>query len=435
MKAQINGFPELLPEEQILMNTRIDKSKKTYESYWYVPLETSVVENMDILLAKWSDDKELYWVKRHLNVSEEDAEKKTKMWLHFDLTIPFARYVTNNFNELSFPFKRYQIQKCWRWERPQLWRYREFLQADVDVVWNEKLPLHFDAEVLEIAIKNLNLIIPNQFEMFFNNRKFFDWLCNHYNISTDDKKEFVKIIDKLDKIGKEKCLKELEEIWIPSELNNFMVESNNLELDIEKIKSKFWKYLDNEIIKEAIWDVEMLINNLDPNILNLIRFNLNLARWLDYYTWSIFEWRLIDFPSLSICWWWRYENLTKTIWNKKLPWVWISLWMTRIFWLLEHLKKIDIQKKSNSNLLIWWFSEIKRVYCNNIANMLRDNWINSEVYHNLEDKPSKQIKYALWKWIDKILFVWDNDELSIKDLIIWEQSEIRLDELIKSLNK
>lgn len=435
MKSQINWFPELLPEEQILMNNWIDISKNKFESYWYVPLETSVVENMDVLLAKWSDDKELYWVKRHLNIQEEDVDKKTKIWLHFDLTIPFARYVSSHFNDLSFPFKRYQIQKCWRWERPQLGRYREFLQVDVDVVWNEKLPLHFDAEVLEISIKILNSMIPNQFEMFFNNRKFFDWLCDYYNISEDGKKEFVKTIDKLDKIWESVCLEQLRNLSIPDELSQFMMESNSIELDINKIKLKFWKYIDNIIIQEAISDVEILIQNIDKKLIDLIKFKLNLARWLDYYTWSIFEWRLIDFPSLSICGWWRYENLTNTIWNKKLPWVGISLWMTRIFWLLEHLKKIDIKKKSNSALLIWWFSEIKRVYCNNIANTLRDSWINSEVYHNLQDKPSKQIKYAIWKGIEKMLFVWDNDELHLKDLNIGEQKDIDMQNLIDILHK
>jgi len=271
--------------------------------------------------------------------------------------------------------------------------------------------------------------------MLFNNRKFFDWLCAYYNISEERKKEFVKIIDKLDKIWESACLEQLRNLSIPDELSQFMMESNSIELDINQIKSKFWKYLNNVIIQEAVLDVEILIQNIDKKLIDLIKFKLNLARWLDYYTWSIFEWRLIDFPSLSICWWWRYENLTNTIWNKKLPWVGISLWMTRIFWLLEHLNKIDIQKKSNSDILIWWFSEIKRVYCNNIANILRDSWINSEVYHNLQDKPSKQIKYALWKWIEKMLFVWDNDELHLKDLNIGEQKDIDIQNLIDILHK
>ncbi len=432
MKAFINGFPELLPEEQIIMNSRIEDSKKIFENYWYVSLETSVVENMDILLAKWSDDKEIYWVKRHSNTDEKAwNDKDTKMWLHFDLTIPFARYVTNHFNDLSFPFKRYQTQKCRRWERPQLWRYREFLQSDIDVVWNEELPLYFDAEVLEIAIKALNKIVPDQFEMFFNNRKIFDWLCNFYWLSDETKKQLIKTIDKLDKIWVESCIQELTNLNVPKELSEFLTSTNWIWLDIDEIKKMFSKYLDNDIIKEAVNEIEILIKNLDPSASKVIQLKLNLARWLDYYTWSIFEWRLIDYPWLSICWGWRYENLTNTIWNKKLPGVGISLWLSRMFWLLEHLKKIEINKKSNTRILIWWFSEVKRSTWNQIANTLRTNNINTEVYHNFEHKPTKQIKYAINKWINDIVFIWDDDTFDLKNLTTWEQINISIEKLIE----
>lgn len=428
MKANINWFPELLPQEQLIIDSWVEKSKKTYKNYWYVPLETSVVEDMKVLLAKGSDDKEIYGLKRFSDVWEKN---ESKMWLHFDLTIPFARYVINNFNDLTFPFKRYQIQKCWRWERPQLWRYREFLQSDIDVVWNWELPLHFDAEVLEIAIKTLNEIIPNKFEIFFNNRKIFDWLCDYYWIDEISKKSLVKTIDKVDKVWKEACMQELNELWIPKELADFLLVNEWIDLDINNIRNYFSPYLSNPIIINAINEIESLVNNLvDPSIISVVKFKVNLARWLDYYTWSIFEWRLLDFPSLSICWWWRYENLTNTIWNKKLPWVWISLWLTRIFWILDHLWQIHYNKPNNTDVIIWGFSGLQRKVANEIANLLRENDIDTEIYHDFEHKPTKQIKYATGKWINKIVFIWDNDELKLKDLVLWVQTDIDIDWLI-----
>lgn len=427
MKASVNWFPELLPQEQLVMDSWVNHAKKTYKNYWYVPLETSVVEDMKVLLAKWSDDKEIYWLKRFSDVSEKS---ESKMWLHFDLTIPFARYVVNNFNDLTFPFKRYQIQKCWRWERPQLWRYREFLQSDIDVVWNWELPLHFDAEVLEIAVKTLNEIIPNKFEIFFNNRKIFDWLCNYYWIGDIFKKDLVKTIDKVEKIWKEACLKELNELWIPKELSDFLLANEWIDLDINNIRNFFSQYLSNPIIIEAINEIESLISNLDSSIFSVIKFKVNLARWLDYYTWSIFEWRLLDFPSLSICWWWRYENLTNTIWNKKLPWVWISLWLTRIFGILDHLWQINVNQSSNTDVIIWGFSELQRKMANKIANILRENNLDTEIYHDFGHKPTKQIKYATSKWINNILFISEDDSLKIKDLVTWIQKDIDIDWLI-----
>lgn len=433
MKTTINWFPELLPEWQILMDSWVDNIKKNNEYYWYVPLETSVVENMDILMAKWSDDKEIYWVKRFFDSKDW---KDAKLWLHFDLTIPFARYVVNNFNDLTFPFKRYQTQKCWRWERPQLWRYREFLQSDIDVVWNEELPIFFDAEVLEIAIRSLNTIIPWKFEIFFNNRKIFDWLCNYYSISDDIKWEFIKIIDKIDKIWIEECKKELTALWcIPSELIDFFMDLNVLDLDINIIKDRFDKYSDNEQIKIALNEIEIIINNLSPKVLELVKFKVNLARWLNYYTWSIFEWRLKNYPSLSICWWWRYENLTNTIGKKKLPWVWISLWLSRIYWLLEHLNDLGVIKRTNTDVLIWWFSELQRNYANGIANILRWNNINVEIYHDLNHKPSRQIKYANDKWINRMVFIWENDELSVKNLLTREQIQTTIDNILNLFSK
>lgn len=425
MKSSINGFPELLPEEQILMNSWVEGAKHTYESYGYVPIETCAVESVETLLAKWSDDKEIYWISRYVDVWEQEfSSPETKAWLHFDLTIPFARYTSTHFNNITFPFKRYQIQKCWRGERPQLGRYREFLQSDIDVIWNGALPLHFDSEVLEIAIKALNGIVRNQYEIFFNNRKIFDWLCDFYGISEDKKTEMVKTVDKLDKIWKEACKELLIWLEIPNDLIDFLVSTETAPLDIDEIKRIFNPYNQNSKIQEALQEIEDFIWWLSEESKEVVRLKINLARWLNYYTWSIFEWRLKDYPSLSICGGWRYENLVDTIWWKKLPGVWISLWMTRIFWILEHLKRISATKKTNTQVLIGWFNEVQRTTANKTANILRGDWVNTEVYHDFSHKPSKQIKYALSKWINHILFISEDETLSLKKLDTWEQTSI-----------
>src|ERR1700754_1642045 len=193
----ISGFPEWLPPQRMIEKRFLDKIKSVFELYGYAPLETRAVEPLDQLLRKGETSKEVY-VLRRLQESA-DSSGEDNLGLHFDLTVPFARYVLENSGKLNFPFRRYQIQKVWRGERPQEGRYREFLQADIDIVDRDTLPPHYEAEIpLVIGDALRSLPIP-PVKIMVNNRK----LCEGFyrGLGLEDPEEILRIVDKLDKIG------------------------------------------------------------------------------------------------------------------------------------------------------------------------------------------------------------------------------------------
>src|SRR5689334_11687280 len=201
----LSGFPEWLPDGRIIEQHVLDVLRRTFELYGFAPLETRAVEPLDQLLRKGETSKEVYLLRR-LQGDSEDASDST-LGLHFDLTVPFARYVLENAGKLQFPFRRYQIQKCWRGERPQEGRYREFLQADIDIVDRDTLPTHYEAELpLIIADVLSGLPIP-PIRIQVNNRKVLQGFYRGLGIADPD--EAIRIVDKIDKIGPAAVAKEL----------------------------------------------------------------------------------------------------------------------------------------------------------------------------------------------------------------------------------
>ncbi len=435
MNSPINWFPELLPKEQLLMESWIDKVKNIYKLYWYIPIETASVESLDTLLTKWSDDKEIYGVGRYNDISSEENEhKKPKLGLHFDLTVPFARYTVDNFHNLTFPFKRYQIQKCRRWERPQMWRYREFLQTDIDVIGIETLPLHYDAEVLEMWVKALNTIIPDQFYIYINNRKLIDWICNFYHIDGSSKQLFLNIVDKLDKIWSEQCRQELERINIPTSVIDLFINNWDIDFDSQSLSKIFEIYQGDITINNAINEIQEIMSNVSNDISHCIKFKINMVRWLWYYTGTIFEWKLKTLWNISICWWGRYDNLTNMISWKRLPGVWFSLWLTRLFWLLNHLQQINTENLFNTQLMIWWYSESQRNTANNIANILRNNFISCEIIPNFNKKIWNQFKFSEKRGINNFLILNNGTDMYLKDLKNWDQIQVTMENLFNTLS-
>ena len=192
----VSGFPEWLPEGRIVEQAMIDQLRRSFESFGYAPMETRAMEPLEHLLAKGETSKEVYGVTR-LNQEEDDADPS--MGLHFDLTVPFARYVLENRGQLTFPFKRYQIQKVWRGERPQRGRYREFYQADIDVIGSEELPLHFDAEIPVLLNDVLGRLPIPQVNVHVNNRKLIEGF--YAGLGIEDVMGVLRVVDKLPKIG------------------------------------------------------------------------------------------------------------------------------------------------------------------------------------------------------------------------------------------
>src|SRR4051795_8625578 len=194
----LSGFPELLPEQRVVEQQVIDALRRTFELHGFAGIETRAVEPMDQLLRQGETSKEVYVLRR---LQETDAAADAGIGLHFDLTVPFARYVLENAGKLEFPFRRYQIQKAWRGERPQEGRYREFTQADIDVVMKDELPFHFDVEVARVMAEALSGLPLPPMRLRVNNRKLIEGF--YRGIGAPDPARVITIIDKLDKLPRD----------------------------------------------------------------------------------------------------------------------------------------------------------------------------------------------------------------------------------------
>src|SRR5215218_9244319 len=194
----LSGFPELLPEQRFVEQQVVDTLRRTFELHGFAGIETRAVEPMDQLLSKGETSKEVYVLRR---LQEDSPEGHAGIGLHFDLTVPFARYVVENAGKLEFPFRRYQIQKAWRGERPQEGRYREFTQADIDVVMKDELPFHFDVEVARVMAEALSALPLPPMRLRVNNRKLIEGF--YRGIGAADPALVITMIDKLDKLSQD----------------------------------------------------------------------------------------------------------------------------------------------------------------------------------------------------------------------------------------
>ncbi|RYG60619.1 MAG: histidine--tRNA ligase, partial [Alphaproteobacteria bacterium] len=330
MRTNISGFPEYTPSEQLAFDAITSKIRHVYESFGYVPLETAAVERIDTLTSKGIDSKEVYALRR-LNAQGDDGDKDIA--LRFDLTVPLARYVAQNYSSLTFPFRRYQCQPVWRGERAQKGRYRQFHQFDLDIIADGKLPLEADAEILAAANTALTAVLPQgtAFTMRINNRKLLTGLVEGAGYAGDDVYKAIKVIDDLEKVSAEEAVKRLTEI------NG----SANVQALLTHIKTTDFSTLTslNDMAQEGLTELQAVLatlNQLLPNSTTLVA-DLTIARGLDYYTGTVAETRLHAAPELgSICSGGRYDNLTASLSDRNLPGVGVSIGVSRLAaWLMD----------------------------------------------------------------------------------------------------
>lgn len=395
----VKGIPEWLPEQKSIENDWIRSIASTYEKHGYNPIETGAFEQLDVLSAKGEIDKEIYFV------SNRHSQSADKYGLHYDLTVPFARYVAQNYNSLVFPFKRYQIQKVWRGERPQRGRYREFYQCDIDVIDNETLHSFYDAEVLlagDLALEGLN--IP-KYQIGISNRKIYEGYL--VGIGLEEGIPILRVIDKIDKIGVEGVSKILRD--------DFSIPQSKIEkaLKLSSIKSDDLGFVDNiKSLNVSSPLLEAGVEELKETFSMLLEFkrknfliDLSFVRGFDYYTGVIFEGKFIDDPTYgSICSGGRYENLTGQYIKKKLPGVGFSIGLTRIFAKLKEENKLNPITKKIDNSIILRTNENDLNKVNQLARELRKRKYVVEVYPELK-KIDKLFKYAdkkgfKWVWIE-----------------------------------
>jgi histidyl-tRNA synthetase len=437
----ISWFEDKLPEYQLLEEKFKEIIRRNYSLSWFTPLDTPNIERVEVLTSKWADDNEIYWIKR-LKAEWKEAND-FEMWLRFDLTVPLARYVWKYEWEISFPFKRQQIARVYRWERPQKGRYREFYQADIDIIWNGKLPLFADVEILSTINNSLKELDFWEFVININNKKLLAGFLESLEI--ENIVETIWVIDKKDKVNREKLISMLEWInlwWIQIDSIFELIDFSKKKTESIDDVFKFFDWITNNMLDEWLEELEYIYDNL----LNLwvekknLIINPTISRGLNYYTWLVFETFISGAENMwSISSWWRYDDLCNHFSKNSFPGVWGSIGLSRLLSVLNELKKIQINKKTISDVLLLnlWNNILKENLA--LIKTLRDNWINSEIYLDSSVKFAKQIKYADNKKIPFVIIYWqyeiENDIVQIKNLSTWEQKEINISNIIKTIKK
>jgi len=413
----ISGFPEWLPEYRAVEQAWMDKIRAVFESYGYGSIDTPAVEELEVIAAKGEDvDKEIYVLERLQ--ADPDEKKSARLALHFDQTVPLARYVAQHFAELTFPFKRYQMQKVWRGERPQMGRMREFYQCDIDVINVDKLPIHFDAEVASVIYEALDSIDIGRVQLRISNRKILLGLMEALGI--EDPVPVTRFIDKLEKLGKKEIKHILiGEVGITPEQTDAILDLA-AEQDLSKIKPQ------NDMMAEGLEELQFVMEQLKHLPEHGARADLSIVRGLDYYTGTVYETQLLDVPEFtgSVCSGGRYDDLAGSYINKHLPGVGISIGFTRLFDVLRQSGKIQPGAKSPAQILVVLPSEEQRNVAAEAARTLRERGMNVELYH-APQKIGKQMGYAEKKGIP---YVWfppfeDGQDHEVKDMGKGEQSK------------
>ena len=381
------GFMELMPNEQILFEQIKQKIEKIYQKFGFLPLDTPILELSEVLLAKAGGETE----KQIYRFGKGD----TDISMRFDLTVPLAKYVAKNYGNLSFPFRRYQIGKVYRGERTQKGRFREFYQCDIDIIGDGELSIINDAELPSVIYNIFKELGFEDFTICINNRKILNGLFESLD-QKENATDILRIIDKIEKIGKEAVIEELQKIEVPSEAINKII--SFIEIDgttDEKIQKLNELNIKNESFEAGLKELAQVVKYVrifgipDENF----KVDLTIARGLDYYTGTVYETFLNQYRELgSVCSGGRYENLAEYYTDKQLPGVGISIGLTRLFYKLNELQLIKAEKKSISEVLVVPMIEDMTVPIK-IANSLRKNGINTEIFLN-DKKLKAKMKYA-----------------------------------------
>jgi histidyl-tRNA synthetase len=414
----ISGFPEWLPPQRMIEQYVLDKIRSTFELYGFAPLETRAVEPLDQLLSKGETSKEIYLLRRLQEGA--DSQGEDTLGLHFDLTVPFARFVLENAGKLQFPFRRYQIQKVWRGERPQEGRYREFLQADIDVVDRDTLPFHYDTEMpLVIGDVFRGLPIP-PVRIQVNNRKVSEGFYRGLGLADPD--QVLRTVDKLDKIGPEKVAALLVETAGASDAQAAAC------LELASISAPDASFVDavralgvrDALLDEGLEELVEVVESAAEHAPGLVVAELKIARGLDYYTGTVYETQLRGYERYgSICSGGRYDNLASSG-ADRYPGVGISIGVTRLLGLLFGRDALGVSRPVPTCVLIALPAEQQRRDCDRIANVLRARGIATEVSPTAA-KFGKQIRFAERRGIPYVWFPGDPD--SVKDIRSGEQVE------------
>ena len=414
--SSLSGFPEWLPEGRVVEQHVLDTARRVFELHGFAGLETRAVEPLEQMLRKGEIDKEVY-VLRRLHAAAEEADPG--LGLHFDLTVPFARYVLEHAGHLDFPFRRYQIQKVWRGERPQEGRFREFTQADIDVVGRDTLSFHHEVEMAVVMASVLaELPIPRAV-ICVSNRKLAEGFQR--GVGAEDPAAVLRIMDKLDKVGPERVRE-----WLQSDAG-LTGQAADLCLRLASIRTADTSFVDevralgigNELLDEGLDELAELVASANAQRPGSVVADLKIARGLDYYTGTVYETELTGHESVgSISSGGRYDSLASDG-KQTYPGVGISLGVTRLVSILLGRGLVRATRPVPSAVLIAVTDEVERPRSEQVATQLRARGIACEVSPSAA-KFGKQIKVADRRGIPFVWFPGDGED-SIKDIRSGEQ--------------
>lgn len=414
----LSGFMELLPEPQKQMQAIMKVLRKTYSLFGFTPIDTPIIENAEVLLAKGGGETE----KQIYRFSKGDAD----LALRFDLTVPLAKYVAMHYGELCFPFRRYQIGKVYRGERAQRGRFREFYQADIDIIGDGVLDTANEAEIVAVICAVMENLGLERFKVHINNRKVLNGLFEYLGITQPG--GVMTAIDKLDKIGPEKVLAVLtEELFVPADKAVELLGVLGSDDPVETLKSLTGRCqaLDESIRQlQAVTDLLPDFGVPDDKWM----LDLTIARGLDYYTGTVYETTLLDYPEIgSVCSGGRYDDLAGYYTDKKLPGVGVSIGVSRLFYILQEQGLLNpaIPTAPCDALVIPMGDALGAAAL--AATVLRSAGVRTQLY--AEDKKAKaKFAYADKQKIPYAVILGENEVqkgvVSLKNLRTGEQAEL-----------
>ncbi|MBE6993195.1 MAG: histidine--tRNA ligase [Ruminococcaceae bacterium] len=425
------GFMELLPDRQLQMESMMQTLREVYGSYGFYPLDTPVLEASEVLLAKGGGDTE----KQIYRFTKGD----TDLSMRFDLTVPLAKYVAMNYGSLSFPFRRYQIGKVYRGERPQRGRYREFYQADIDIIGDGELDIKNEAEIPSIIYNTFVKMGLTRFKIKVNNRKVLSGFFNMLDCELEPM-DILRVIDKLDKIGLEKVMAELSEMGVSEKdqqmIAGFISRTGEPEEILEGLKEYEGR---NELFDRGVRELGEVVRYLGDFGVPRENFGIDLtiARGLDYYTGTVYETTLLDHPEIgSVCSGGRYDDLAGYYTNKKLPGVGISIGLTRLFFVLDDKKYISAAGAPSAvDLLVLPMSDDLSAPIA-FARQMREQGLRTQIYYE-----GRKFK-AKMAYADKLkapyAAIFGDDEIaaqkvSLKNMQTGEQQTLTYDEALAIL--
>ncbi|QQQ77461.1 histidine--tRNA ligase [Saccharothrix sp. 6-C] len=407
--APVSGFPEWLPHVRLVELRWLDAIRAAFERYGFCSIETPAAERLEVLLAKGETSKEVYTLGR------AQGSDEGQLGLRFDLTVPFARYAAQHFNELVFPFKRYQVQSVWRGERPQDGRFREFTQCDIDVINVDRVPIHFDAELPRIVHEVLTSLCLPAWTINVNNRKVLQGF--YEGLGIDEPLDVIRAVDKIDKIGADGVASLLADRLDQARIESVLALAR-LRGGVEDVRALGVR---SALLDEGLAELDFVLCELAD--LPEVVADFSIARGLDYYTGTVYEGKFVDWPEYgSICSGGRYENLAGSFIRRSLPGVGMSIGFSRIFAKVLSAGLLDTGPSTPADVLVVLPPDRRRT-ATATAKALRDNGFNVELYHQ-EDKVAKQLRYASRKGIP---FVWfppfqDGRSHEVKDLATGAQT-------------